>query len=585
MTARLEQAMALHRAGRLADAERAYGQALAEESTNATAALLLSEIQRDAGRLDAAEQSARRAVQHGSTNHLAHYNLGEVLRRRGKLEEAIAAFHAALRLEPKLAEAQLNLGVALQEAGRVDEAIAAYRAALALRAGYAEAHLNLGVALQRLRRFDEAIREYEAAASLRPADATAFYSIAVARFEQGELDGAVEAYRRALDLNPQHENSRNNLAYMLQVLGRYAEAASLYRRGVEGGPNPETAARYLSLASLYDPGTDQTARYREQRGFEDRFARPVYARTTPHAAAKDPNRRLRIGYLTADFKDHPVARNVEPLLVHRNTRDFEVVVYADIDEPDSTTERLKRLVDLWRPIRGLDDEAVARQIRADAVDILVVLAAHFDRNRPLVAAWRPAPVQISFHDLLTSGLQVMDYFIADRFLHTRRNPGSFTERVLHLPSFYLHAPLEAPPPGPPPRAANGFVTFGSFNNPAKVNDAVLELWVRVLREVPDSHLVVKFRNWFAAPSLRGRVDAALKKAGVAPERVQIDSAAEPRGSHLARYAVIDIALDPFPFSGSTTTFEALWMGVPVVTLAGATLASRWSASKIGRAHV
>ena len=580
MSARLEQAMALHRAGKLAEAERAYEQVLVSEPANATAHLLLSEIQRDSGRLETAEQSARRAVQHGATNPLAHYNLGEVLRRREKPAEAVDAFRAALKLDPRLPEAHLNLGVALQAAGQVDEAIGAYEAALALRPDYAEAHLNLGVAFQRQRRFDEAIRWYEALLVLRPSDVTAIYSIAVARFEQGDLDGACDSYRCALALDPKHENSRNNLAYTLQVLGRYAEAAALYRRGVANGPNPATAARYLSLASLYDPETDSTARYREQRRFEDRFARPAYARAVSHANSKDPKRRLRVGYLTADFHDHPVARNVEPLLVHRDRARFEVFVYADIAEPDATTERLRPLVDTWRPINGLDDEAVARRIREDGIDMLVILAGHFDRNRPWVAAWRPAPVQISFHDLLSSGLEVMDYFIADRFLHARGNPESFTERVFHLPSFYLHDPLDAPDPGPSPCVGKGYVTFGSFNNPAKVNDAVLDLWARVLQAVPNSHLVLKFRNWYAARSLRARVDAALSKAGVALDRVRLDSAAERRGNHLERYAGIDIALDPFPFSGSTTSFEALWMGVPVVTLAGATLASRWSASML-----
>jgi predicted O-linked N-acetylglucosamine transferase (SPINDLY family) len=581
MTARLEDAVALHRAGRMAEAERAYKQVVAREPANATAHLLLSETQRESGQLDAAEKSARQAVQHAATNHLAHYNLAEILRRRGKPAEAVESFRAALSLAPAAApEIHLNLGVVLLAAGRIDEAISACEAALAARPDYPEAHLNLGVALQGQRRFEDAIAQYQRALMLRPADVTAQYSIAVARFELGDMDAAAEAYRKALTLDPAHENSRNNLAYTLQVLGRNGEAAALYRRGVAEGPNPATAARYLFLSSLYDPNADFDARYREQRSLEEHFARPIYARATAHTNTRDAERRLRIGYLTSDFRDHPIARNVELLLAHRDRKRFEVFVYADIDEPDAMTERLRDLVDRWQPVQGLDDEQIAGRIHADGIDILVVLAGHFDRNRPLVAAWRPAPIQISFHDLLTSGLEAMDYFIADRTVHTRRSPESFTERVLHLPSFYLHAPLEAPAVSLSPSETSGTIAFGSFNNPAKVNDAVLDLWARVLREVPNSRLVLKFRNWYAAPTLGARVRAALGRAGVAADRVRLDSDAEPRGRHLERYAGIDIALDPFPFSGSTTTFEALWMGVPVVTLAGASMASRWSASML-----
>jgi len=582
MTSRLDEAMALHRAGRLQDAERAYKQVVAREPANATAHLLLSETQRESGQLEVAERSARLAVQHAATNPLAHYNLGEVLRRRGKPGDAIECFRAALRLSPAAAapDIHLNLGVALHAAGRTDEAINAYEAALAARPDFPAARLNLGVAFQHLRRFEDAIAQYQRALELRPGDATAQYSIAVARFEMGDMDAAAAAYEQALALDPGHENSRNNLAYTLQVLGRNAEAAALYRRGVAEGPNPATAARYLFLSSLYDPQADYDARYREQRRLEERFARPLYASASAPANTRTPDRKLRIGYLTSDFRDHPIAHNVEPLLAQRDRKHFEVFVYADIDEPDATTERLRRLVDRWESVQGLDDEQVAQRIRADSIDILVVLAAHFDRNRPLVAAWRPAPIQIGFHDLLTSGLEAMDYLIADRYVHRRDSPESFTERVLHLPSFYLHAPLEAPAPTPLPCATNGYVTFGSFNNPAKVNDQVLDLWARVLRAVPHSRLVLKFRNWYAAPTLAARVRATLQRAGVEPDRVRLDSDAEPRGRHLERYAAIDIALDPFPFSGSTTTFEALWMGVPVVTLAGATMASRWSASML-----
>jgi predicted O-linked N-acetylglucosamine transferase (SPINDLY family) len=254
------------------------------------------------------------------------------------------------------------------------------------------------------------------------------------------------------------------------------------------------------------------------------------------------------------------------------------VAYADVSAPDAMTARFQTAVDAWCPIAGLSDEDVAAKIRADRIDIVVVLAAHFDRNRPLVCAYRPAPIQISFHDLLTTGLEAVDYFIADRTVFPKGAVERFTERVIRLPSIYVHAPLAEVPVPPPPAAAAGLVTFGSFNNPAKINDQVLALWAKVLAAAPGSRLLLKFRNWFLVPSLQARIGAALRGFGVDPSRIQFDGAPDQTAGHLARYGRIDIALDTFPFSGSTTTFEALWMGVPVITLTGATVASRWSAS-------
>jgi predicted O-linked N-acetylglucosamine transferase (SPINDLY family) len=580
MTTRLEEAMAFHRAGRLDDAERAYAAVVAHEPTNAKAHLLLSGVLQERGRPADAERSARDAVRLAPNDPIVQYNLGEVLRQQGKLEPAIAALRTATTLSPTLVEGHINLGIALQAAGRFEDAIASYRAALAVRQDCPEANLNLGVAFQQQRRLPEAIDAYQAALKSRPDYVPARYSLGVARFEQGDLDAAEAEFRQALSLQPDHEPSRNYLAYTLQVLGRYGEAAALYRRAAAQGANAANAARFLALASVYDPDADIDARYDAQRQAEDRFARPLYAHQPRPVNLPDPERRLRIGYLTSDFKDHPVARNMELLLAARDRGRFEVVAYADIDKPDGMTQRLQSLVDGWRAIEGLGDEQVAAQIRADGVDILVLLANHFDRNRPLVAAYRPAPVQISFHDLITSGLEAVDYFIADRVTRRPHAQEKFTERVIRLPSLYAHPPIEAPEPGPPPCASRGYVTFGSFNNPAKVNDRVLALWARVLREVPASRLALKFRNWFAAPSLQARIRAAFAAEGVNADRLRIDSEAEPRGYHLARYADIDIALDPFPFSGSTTTFEALWMGLPVITLAGETVAARWSASML-----
>ena len=579
MSGALEEAMAHHRAGRLEAAEISYRRARAAAPRNALLAGLLGDVLQALGKDTDAETAYRDAVRLDPRLAVVHMNLGLVLRRQRRLDEALAAFEAAAHRDRSLPEVQLNLGLVLYELGRPDAAIAAYRTALALRPDYAEAYLNLGSALHRQARYDPAKAAYQAALKIRSDYAEAHYSLGVTLFDEGDLDAAVAAYRRALAVAPDHEGCRNNLAFVLQVLGRGAEAVELYRRGIAAGPNPETAARYLSLNSLYDPNTDLDARYRDQRKAEDKFARPFYA-AVRHENGTDPLRRLRIGYLTSDFRDHPVGRNVAPLLGSRDRAGFEVIAYADIPAPDWMTARFQTMVDTWCPISGLSDEEVAAKIRADRIDILVVLAAHFDRNRPLVCAYRPAPIQISFHDLLTTGLEVVDYFIADRAVLPKRPRERFTERAIRLPSIYVHAPLADVPVTAPPSAAAGPVTFGSFNNPAKVNDQVLELWAKVLEAVPGSRLLLKFRNWYLVRSLQERISATLCGLGIQQSRIQFDGAPDPTAGHLARYGRVDVALDTFPFSGSTTTFEALWMGVPVVTLAGDTVASRWSSSML-----
>jgi predicted O-linked N-acetylglucosamine transferase (SPINDLY family) len=284
-----------------------------------------------------------------------------------------------------------------------------------------------------------------------------------------------------------------------------------------------------------------------------------------------------VGWLSCDFRNHPVARNLQPVFAGLDRRRFEAVCFADVPAPDATTEWFRGTAAAWHSTIGLDDGDVAKLIRSERIDIMVFIAGRFDTNRPQVASWRPAPVQVSFHDPATSGLATMDYLIADPVLAPPSRREYFTERVVRLPSYYIHAPLAgAPDPGPLPAASAGHVCFGSFNNPAKVNARTLAVWAEILRRLPDARLLLKYQNWFDSSLLRDRIYRQLG-ADVA-SRVDFCVARDRLEEHISLYRQIDIALDPFPFTGSTTTFEALSMGVPVVSLAGENMAARWSAS-------
>jgi predicted O-linked N-acetylglucosamine transferase (SPINDLY family) len=533
-----------------------------------------------AGRLAEAADAYRRVLDLRPDHAATHFNLGQILFGQGKADEAAAAFARAVALKPDDAEAHLGLGAALKILGRLDAAADALERTVALKPDLAPAHNNLGNVLQAQGRLEEAVDAYQRARALKPDYPEASYNLGNALAALERLDAARDAYTRALALNPNLAKAHCNLGTLLQSQGRIDESLAHYRRALELEPDFVACHQNLLTGILYHPGLDDAARLAEHLRFARDHA-PAGVRPRPHPNVPDPDRRLRLGYLSADLRDHPVACNLIPLIEARDRSRFELFLYADLRRLDDASRRFRELADGWRVVAGLSDAEVADRIRADGIDILVCLAGRFEGNRPLVAAHTPAPVQVSFFDPATSGLAAMDYLIADPVMVPRRSKESFVERVVRLPSYHLAQPIDAAPPvAPPPMLASGVPTFGCFNNPAKITDRVLDLWGELMGEVPGSRLLLKFRRLYASAALRERVHAALGARGVGPERVVLRAETQSLADHLALYSRIDVALDPFPFSGSTTTFESLWMGAPVVTLAGEFMVGRWSASML-----
>ncbi|MBV8536248.1 MAG: tetratricopeptide repeat protein, partial [Alphaproteobacteria bacterium] len=561
--------------GELTQAADSFRRAAAVKPGYVEPLLNLSVALGELGRLEEAEAVARRVQALAPTTVEGYFQRAAILQRQGRLDESIADYRRGLELRPDDAPSLLNLGNCLQTQGKSDEAVAVLEQALARSPDSFEIYNNIGNARLSQGRRNEAIACYRRALAVKPTYTLALNNLGVALQEGGQLEEAMAAYRLALG-TASDADACNNLGLVLTIYGDYGQARSLFKQAVDLRPGFTTAYRHLMTTMLYDPSLDAGARWELARGFEATYAAPIAARpVAPYVNRREPEKRLKVGYVSSDLYEHPVGRNLEPVVAHRDRERFEVVCYADVARPDGLTARFQGSVDQWRWTTGRTDEQVAAQVRADEVDVLVVLAARFDRNRPLVAAYRPAPVRVSFHDPGTSGLSAMEYLIADRVLVPRNTPERFSERVVALPSFYIHGTLAGPEVGPLPADGRGHVTFGSFNNPAKVNDQVLAMWGEVLRAVPGSRLKLKCKNWFVNSSLKQRFLGAL---GVAAEQVEFDTVDRALGDHLGLYNDVDVALDPFPFTGSTTTFEALWMGVPVVTLAGAAMAGRWSAS-------
>jgi predicted O-linked N-acetylglucosamine transferase (SPINDLY family) len=603
---------ALRACGRLDEAAREYRRALHLKPDYAEAHNNLGSVLKAQGKLDLAAAQFERALKLLPDYADAHNNFGHTLYLLGRLEEAIRQYERALALKPDLAPAHGNLGHALTASGRLDEAAAAFERALALapdyaiahadlanvlkargkldeaasryeratalKPEYAEAHNNLGSVRQDQGRLEEAVACYERAIAARPDLAQAHYNLGTVRRHQGRLDEAASCFEIALACDPGYVLAACDLAGLRLALGDFAGARALYNRAIETRPHDPLPYRYLLASLLYDPALDADAVFAEHRRFAASPAVPRGADVLPPGAnVREPERKLRVGWLTADVRDHPVMKNLVPIFGHRDRDRFEDIFYAEPAQSNDVQAGLRQVAAGWRPTVGLTDAQVAALIRSDGVDILMVLAGHFDRNRPQVAAFRPAPIQMSIFDPATSGLAAMDYLVIDAAMAPKHGRERFSERPLRLPNVYLHPrPDEAPAPAPPPVLATGTVRFGCFNNPAKLNDRVLELWARVLERVPGSRLVLRYFNQFQAGPLRERVLAAMGSHGIEAARIDWGGTDTSAAGHLAQYATVDVALDPFPFTGSTTTFEALWMGVPVVSLIGHSVVSRWT---------
>ena len=541
------------------------------------------------GRVDAAFACYQRAIALNPDLVQAHANLGRAFRERGRLDEAVAALEQAVALTPDVAEAHVELADVLKLQGRLDEAMTHYERAITLKPDYAEAHNNLGSALQDQGQFDRGAVSYERALAAKPDLAQAHHNLGTVRKHQGRLDEAARCFEEALAQDPEHVLALCDLAAIRMALGDFPGARQLYERAIAARPQEPLAARFFLASLLYDPEFAPDAIFAEHRRFGASLARLADVAPAPLAVSRDPGRKLRIGWLSADVHDHPVMRNLLPLFAHRDRTLFDDFFYAEPARPNDIQASLRQAASGWCTTAGLSDAQVAERIRADRIDVLMLLAGHFDRNRPQVAAFRPAPVQVSIFDPATSGVPGMDYLVVDTVMAPAKRTEQFTERPLRLPNVYIHPRLPgAPEPAPPPVLASGRITFGCFNNPTKLNDRVLELWARVLDRVPNSRLVLRYFNQFQAPSLRQRVEQIMTKRGIDLSRLDLGGVHAAAEGHLARYLQVDVALDPFPFTGSTTTFEALWMGVPVVSLIGSSVVSRWTFSmlcKVGLAEL
>jgi predicted O-linked N-acetylglucosamine transferase (SPINDLY family) len=584
--------LALTESGLHEEAIAAYRQALEFKPGQAEIHNNLAGALKDQGRFHEAITAYRRALERKPDFAAAHFNLGNLFRGQGRLDEAISSYSRAIELHPSHAEGHHNLGVALEERGRLNEAISAYRRALTLRPDYAEAHNNLGIALTLSGQTEVAIAAYRRAIELQPDYAEACNNLGVALKERDRLDEAIDAHRRAIQLKPDLVGAHNNLAVALKDRGDVDEAIATFRQALTLDPQQPSVHSNLIFALYYQPNQNQQTVAEEQERWNTRFCAPFRHLVQPHTNNRDPDRRLKIGYVSAGFRDDAIGANLWPLIKSHDHRNFEILCYSGVVQPDRLTAEFRHHADQWRSTVGVGDDALAAMIHEDGVDVLVDLSQHISGTRLPVFARRPAPVQVSFLGYPDSaGIDAIPYRISDRWLELERQMQVACCRsqdgsapLSHLAScdldpasgiclidtFWCHDPRGIDVAvNALPAAEAGRVTFGSLNNFCKFNEPMWRLWARLLHAVPDSRLLILA----GAGSHRDRTREILQREGIDPERVEFFSR-RPRREYMELYHRVDIALDPFPYNGHTTSLEALWMGVPVVSLAGETRVSR-----------
>jgi predicted O-linked N-acetylglucosamine transferase (SPINDLY family) len=530
-----------------------------------------------------AAASYQRAIALDPTLAAAHSNLGNVLRSIGRLAEAEASCRRAVELDPNFVEARCNLGNVQKELGQLESAEANYRRALEIRPDGAT-YSNLGNVLRARGKLQEAEVACRRAIQLNAQHPIFHANLGNTLLSLGKLTEAETVFRRALALKPDFAEAHNNLGNVLQVLGRLTAAQASYRRALEIKPRYAKAHSNLLFCSNYLPGPSTADTYAEHRRWEQEQTKDI-PRVALRPVDLNLDRRLRVGYVSPDFKQHSVASFLEPLLRQHDRSQWEIFCYADVPQPDAVTARFQAHAHHWLGTVGMADEALAWRIANDQIDILVDLAGHTANNRLLVFARRPAPVQVSWLGYPnTTGLAAIDYRLVDEITDPSNGADAVAaERLIRLANGFLcyGAPAGAPPPAPNPHETKGAITFGSFNNPAKLSSPLLDSWSELLRCVPNSQLLLKGKTFTDT----GGQDIFLQRLdahGIDRSRVTLLGRTPGIQEHLALYAQVDIALDSFPYNGTTTTCEALWMGVPVIALRGDRHAARVGASILTR---
>ena len=599
---------ALTEMDQLQEAVASYDKAIQIEPDYAEAYYNRGNTLIELGQLQEAVASHDQAIQLKPDHAEAYYNRGNTLIALGQLQEAVASHDKAIQIKPDHAQAYSNRGHALKELGQLDEALASYDKAIQIKPDYAEAFSNRGGTLKELGQLVEAVSSYGKAIQINPAYAEAYYNLGNTLAVQGQLKEALASYDSAIQNKPDYTEAYSNRGNILIELGQFDEALASYDRAIQVTPGsaeaysnrgnalkdlghlkeamasydraiqikPQYAEAYSNLLTTQNYAVTFTAA--DRLAMARKFGEIATAKAqTRFSTDRSPpmTDRLRVGFVSGDLRKHPVGYFLESILCSIDSSKLELFAYPTNARVDALSERIKPFFSSWKSISGQRDEDAARLIHADGVHVLLDLAGHTADNRLPVFAYKPAPVQVSWLGYFaTTGMNEMDYVLGDPYVSPQKIDEQFIEKVWRLPEtrWCFTAPDADIKVSPPPALDRDYVTFGCFNNLSKINDKVLELWARVLDSIPDSRLLLKARQLHEQSVREGEIKR-LSAHGIDNARIILEGP-ETRQEYFSAYNRIDITLDPFPFTGGTTSVESLWMGVPVLTLAGDSLVSR-----------
>jgi len=600
----------------LEPAEECFRKAIEADPNMPEAYSNLGNVLQGLKRFDEAVESYQKAIAILPTYAEAYRNMAQAFTWQSLYKEAQAAYEKAIEIRPDYFEAWNNLGIVFLHLRDWIEAERCYREALRLEPGYAEARSNLAFLIHMRGDFDTAIEDLQKLLQERD-DAVIWNNLAIAFAHKDRISEALEAYKKAAEQDVNYADPHNNMGILYSNMGRMTEAMKEYEKALRLRPDFPEAYNNLGTANQVQGTIEESvAAYRESLRIKPNYAEArsnllfalnydvtispedlmleykawdkLYGKTEtpyePHVNVPDPNRKLRVGYVSPDFRTHSVAYYIEPIISAHNRDEYDVYAYAQVPNPDKVTARFKNMVQGWRNTCGINDEQLAEMVRRDEIDILVDLTGHTGRNRLPTFALKPAPVQVTYLGYPnTTGLSRIDYRLSDHEADPEGETAWHSEELIRLPhGFLCYQPsMDAPKVNLPPVLNRGYITFGSFNSQSKVHKDVIKLWAQVMHAVPKSRMLIKNRP-MADAGIRDRVWNEFEKNGIERIRVDLIGQIAETSHHLSTYNGIDIALDTFPYNGTTTTCESLWMGVPVITLRGSTHASRVGVSLMTR---
>lgn len=569
-------------AGRLDAAADCYRHGIEADPSSSIFYSNLGYVLGELGRQSESLEMLLKAVQLDPADFDAHYMLGNIARARGEWLQAIASYRRALKINPQFDVCRRDLCVSLAQAGQIREARLVLDQGPAFSPDTVDYYFFRGNLQLAEEQFDAAIENFIQAAQLKPQDPAILINLGVAYIRKPDVFAAIKTYRRVLELEPTNVQAHANLAAAFQIAGQQESAVQSYRRALEINPEYLNAHQNLLFILTSVPGFSPAEYLQEARKYGARISARAKPYTqwlcTPPAHVPRP---LRVGFVSGDLRNHPVGLFLEAILARVDSGKLTLIAYSSSVKEDAVSKRLKPLFSAWNPVAVLADEALADKIHRDRIDILIDLAGHTGLNRLPVFAWKPAPLQVAWLGYwATTGVTEIDYILVDPVSAPRCEAQLFSEALWYLPEtrLCLSPPVTARPIGVQglPALRNGHITFGSYQQLNKINSRTLAVWSRILARMPSARLRIQSLPLTypdAAASMRGRLVAA----GIAADRIDLCGGAS-RDDYLASYSQVDVVLDTFPFPGGTTTAEALWMGVPTVTLSGDSLLARQGAS-------